>query len=110
MCCYVLQDEKLIHVEEKTKQFKYEFLSSYIPMWNKIICGKWRRPRAIIDTHAGTGKVKLEDKEILGSSGLFLKKTVLKQELLEFFFIEKDLKKYHILKKNIRLQQLMQQV
>ena len=64
MCCYVLKDEKLIHIEEKTKEFKYEFLSSYIPMWNKIICGRGRRRRAIIDTHAGTGKVRLEDKEL----------------------------------------------
>ncbi|MFX1338815.1 MAG: three-Cys-motif partner protein TcmP [Promethearchaeota archaeon] len=101
MCCYVLKDEKLIHIEEKTQQFKYEFLSSYIPMWNKIICGRGRRPRAIIDTHAGTGKVKLEYKELLGSCGLFLKKTALKQELLEFYFIEKDFKNYHALKKNI---------
>lgn len=101
MCCYVFKDEKLIHVEEKTKEFKYEFLSFYIPMWNKIICGRGRRRRAIIDTHAGTGKVRLEDKEILGSSGLFLKKTALKQELLEFYFIEKDFKNYHALKKNI---------
>ena len=101
MCCYVLNDENLIHIEEKTKHFKYEFLSSYIPMWNRIICGKKRRKRAIIDTHAGTGKVRLDNNEILGSCGLFLKKTALKQELLEFYFIEKDFKNYHALKKNI---------
>lgn len=70
-------------------------------MWNKIICGRGRRRRALIDTHAGTGKVRLENKEILGSCGLFLKKTALKQELLEFYFIEKDFKNYRALKKNI---------
>jgi three-Cys-motif partner protein len=70
-------------------------------MWNKIICGRSRRRRAIIDTHAGTGKVRLENKEILGSCGLFLKKTALKQELLEFYYIEKDFKNYHALRKNI---------
>ncbi len=99
--CYVLQDEKLIKIEEKTKIFKYEFLSSYIPMWNKILCGNKRRKRALIDSHAGTGKVKLNDKEIYGSSILFLEKTALKQELLQFYFIEKDYDKYHTLREII---------
>lgn len=99
--CYHLDDQRLIKIEEKTKQFKYEFLNSYIPMWNKIICGKGRRKRAIIDTHAGTGRVLLEYKEIHGSTFIFLKKTALKQELLNFYFIEKDQHNFKTLRDNI---------
>ncbi len=94
-------DNDLIQIQEKTQEFKYEFLSSYIPMWNSIICGKGRRKRAIIETHAGTGKVLLDRKKLLGSSLLFLQKTALKQEALSFFFIEREKKHYKSLKKNI---------
>ena len=99
--CYVINDEKLIGIEDKTKEFKYEFLKSYIPLWNKIICGKWRRDRAIVDTHAGTGKVLLNNEKINGSSAIFLEKTALKQELLNFYFIEKDINNYRELRKNV---------
>ena len=100
--CYVLEDEDLIRIEGKTKEFKYEFLSAYIPLYNKIICGRWRRKRAIIDTHAGTGRVHYNGQTVLGSCGLFLEKTALKQELLEFYFIEKDADNYRALVKNIK--------
>lgn len=100
--CYRLKDEILIRIEEKTKEFKYEFLSAYIPMWNKIICGRRRRKRAIIDTHAGTGKVLLKDSEINGSSLIFLEKTALKQEALNFYFIEKDPDNWRALNRNVK--------
>ena len=57
-------------------------------MWNSIICGKSRRYRAIVETHAGTGYVFLGDTKQYGSSLIFLKKTALKQEAMDFHFIE----------------------
>ena len=87
--CISLDDE-LIKIQQKTDEFKYEFLRMYIPLWNSIICGKSRRYRAIVETHAGTGYVNLEDEKQYGSSLLFLEKTALKQEALDFYFIEKN--------------------
>jgi three-Cys-motif partner protein len=99
--CYRLKDENLIHIEGKTKEYKYQFLKSYIPLWNEINCGRGKRERVIIDTHAGTGKVLLNSKKIFGSSLIFLKETSLKQEGLNFYFIEIDFKNYYSLRRNI---------
>ena len=99
--CLNLENEELIHIENKTKEFKYEFLSSYIPMWNKIICGRGRRYRAIVETHAGSGYVELKGKEVFGSSIIFLQKTALKQEALDFYFVEKDKTRFRALKENL---------
>lgn len=87
--CLSLNDN-LIKIQHKTDEFKYEFLRKYIPMWNSIICGKIRRYRAIVETHAGTGYVTLGDKKKHGSSLIFLEKTALKQEAMDFHFIEKE--------------------
>ncbi|TXT65555.1 MAG: hypothetical protein BAJALOKI1v1_410012 [Promethearchaeota archaeon] len=101
-CCYVLKDEDLIRISGKTKAFKYEFLSAYIPLWNEIIFGKERKRRALIDTHAGTGRVLYHGETIYGSCGLFLEKTVLQQHGLDYYFIEKDFSHYRMLQKNVR--------
>ncbi len=99
--CERFEDNSLISIEEKTKEFKYEFLSSYITKWNAIV-GRYRINRAIIDTHAGTGKVLLNNKEeIYGSSLLFLKKTALLQDKLFFYFLEQDKKNYNSLNNHI---------
>ncbi len=95
------KDKIFIQIEEKTQEYKYEFISSYIPLWNSIICGRGRRKRAIIDTHAGTGKVILENQEEFGSSLLFLQKTALKQEALKFYFCENDKKHCNSLEESI---------
>ncbi len=99
--CISLKNEDLIKIQAKTDEFKYEFLRRYIPMWNKIICKNRRVYRAIIDTHAGSGYVNLNGESVLGSSLIFLKQTALIQEALDFYFIEKNLKNYNILKKSL---------
>ncbi|MHA1252713.1 MAG: three-Cys-motif partner protein TcmP [Candidatus Helarchaeota archaeon] len=91
----------LIEIKDKTDEFKYNFLKNYIPLWNSIICGRGRRYRAIVETHAGTGYVILRGKKIYGSSLIFLEKTALKQEALDFHFIEKEKKHYKQLKASI---------
>jgi len=85
--CLSLNDD-LIKIQDKTDEFKYEFLRKYIPMWNSIICGKGRRYRAIVETHAGTGNVFLGGAKQYGSSLIFLKKTALKQEAMDFHYVE----------------------
>lgn len=100
--CISLNSEDLIKIQTKTDEFKYEFLRRYIPLWNKIICGNRRVYRAIIDTHAGSGYVELNDKKVYGSSLLFLKQTALIQEALDFYFIEQKEKNYTALKKSIQ--------
>ncbi len=100
--CISLKSEVLIKIQKKTDEFKYEFLRRYIPMWNKIICGKRRVYRAIIDTHAGTGYVNLNNTETYGSSLLFLKQTALIQEALDFYFIEQKKSNYIALKNSIQ--------
>ncbi|MFW9970050.1 MAG: three-Cys-motif partner protein TcmP [Candidatus Odinarchaeota archaeon] len=87
-------DDDLIKIQYKTDEFKYEFLRKYIPIWNSIICGKSRTYRAIVETHAGTGYVTLGDKKKYGSSLILLQKTALKQEAMDFHFIEKDDKNF----------------
>ncbi|TKJ18906.1 MAG: hypothetical protein CEE43_16945 [Promethearchaeota archaeon Loki_b32] len=85
--CLSLSDD-LIKIQHKTDEFKYEFLRKYIPLWNSIICGKSRRYRAIVESHAGTGYVTLGNEKKHGSSLIFLEKTALKQEAMDFHFIE----------------------
>jgi len=85
--CLSLNDD-LIKIQHKTDEFKYEFLRKYIPLWNSIICGKSRRYRAIVESHAGTGYVTLGNEKKHGSSLIFLEKTALKQEAMDFHFIE----------------------
>jgi len=99
--CISLNNEDLIKIQAKTDEFKYEFLRRYIPLWNKIICKGRRVYRAIIDTHAGSGYVKLNNKKKYGSSLLFLKQTALIQEALDFYFIEQKKNTYSSLKDSI---------
>lgn len=94
-------DDDLIKIQYKTDEFKYEFLRKYIPIWNSIICGKSRTYRAIVETHAGTGYVTLGDKKKYGSSLIFLQKTALKQEAMDFHFIEMNDKNFQELSTSI---------